>query len=118
MATKKKAPAGDAAPAAASTPARKFPAGARKKKDDPAPGSTPAAGAPEAGAVTVAPVETVAPATVALEATVAPATVVPAGPSDEAIRARAWAIWRMYGGSPMQNWLRAEAELRQEAAKG
>ena len=102
MATKKKAPA-DAAPAAEAKPARKFPAGARKKKTDaPVPAEVPAtADAPTAGDAA------------------APDAVAPAahGPSTDAIRARAWAIWRMYGGSPMQNWLRAEAELREEAAK-
>jgi hypothetical protein len=96
MATKKKAPSTDAAPPAAATPTRKFPAGARKKKAD-------------------APVQPEVPVA---EAAPSGETDAPPGPSDEAIRARAWAIWRMYGGSPMQNWLRAEAELREEAAKG
>ena len=95
MPTKKKAtPAEGSAPA---TPARKFPAGARKKKTD-----APAA---KAAPVDAAPVAAEPVVEVSVEA-----------PSEDAIRARAWAIWRMHGGTPMQNWLRAEAELRAEAA--
>ena len=109
MATKKKAPSTDAAPPAAATPTRKFPAGARKKKADAPvqPGDAGSESRDEGGATPVA-----------AEAAPSGETDAPPGPSDEAIRARAWAIWRMYGGSPMQNWLRAEAELREEAAKG
>jgi hypothetical protein len=99
MPTKKKAtPAEGSAPA---TPARKFPAGARKKKAD----------ADEAPAAKAAPVDA---APVAAEPVV---EVSVEAPSEDAIRARAWAIWRMHGGTPMQNWLRAEAELRAEAPK-
>ncbi len=108
MATKKKAPSADAAPAAEAKTARKFPAGARKRKAD----TDPASG------VAPAPVEpVVVPAIAPVAAGVVPPIAADA-PAQEAIRARAWAIWRMYGGSPMQNWLRAEAELRDEAAKG
>jgi hypothetical protein len=39
----------------------------------------------------------------------------PAAPLPEAIRARAYALWKERGGSAMENWLQAEAELRAQA---
>lgn len=103
MTTKKKsaskAPEEGAAPVAATAaPTKaKFPAGSRKKKgDEPAESITTAGTATTATQATPAPAE--APATVA--------------PTHDAIRARAFAIWKERGGSAVENWLQAEAELR------
>jgi len=99
MATKKKtAGTGNTEAAeAAAKPARKFPANARKKKDS---AETAEVAAPEAAAVGVA------AETPALEAPPKPS------PSPDAIRARAFALWKERGGSAVANWLQAEAELR------
>ncbi len=98
MATKKKAaskePSTSVAPVdAAATPKKaKFPAGSRKKKGD----DTPV----EAVVTAEAP---------AAEAVV---TLAPMEPTHDAIRARAFQIWKERGGSAVANWLQAEAELR------
>ncbi len=98
MASKKKTPSD--APAA---PA-KFPARARKKS---------------ALAEVAPPPEEAMPVAVAAPVEVTPLVVVdtavavePVEPTQEAIRAHAYALWRAEGGSAQANWLRAEAELR------
>ena len=96
MATKKKS--ASKAPETSATPVEetsapkkaKFPAGSRKKKDDEV-------------AESVVTVEAAAPPTKATP---------PVEPTQDAIRARAFAIWKERGGSPVANWLQAEAELR------
>lgn len=61
--------------------------------------------------VDAAPVETPAVEVDAAPAE-APAVV---EPSADAIRARAFALWQAEGGGALDNWLRAEAELRAQA---
>lgn len=109
MATKKKS--SKEAPSASAQPA-KFPARARKK-------TVAAENAPtvsDAGAAVVEVAGTVPalvthpePVVVAVAERVA---VVAVEPTQEAIRAHAYALWRAEGGSAQANWLRAEAELR------
>jgi hypothetical protein len=103
MATKKKtAETTNPEPAdVAAKPARKFPANARKKRD---PAETAELAAPEAAA----------PVAAAAEAPAGEAAPKPE-PSQEAIRARAFALWKERGGSAVENWLQAEAELRAQA---
>jgi hypothetical protein len=100
MATKKK-PSTEAPAAPA-----KFPARARKKVAS----TEVAPEVPAAEAVT-----TEAPAAVVVApapAVAAPVAVEAVEPTVDAIRARAYALWRAEGGSAQANWLRAEAELR------
>jgi len=103
MATKKKtAGTGNTEAAeAAAKPARKFPANARKKKDS-------------AETAEVAAPEVAAPVAAAAEAPAGEAAPKPE-PSQEAIRARAFALWKERGGSAVENWLQAESELRAQA---
>jgi hypothetical protein len=81
----------------------KFPARGRKK-----PAGTGAPAVAEAAAPVAEAVVTAAPTAAPAEAP----PVVAVEPTPEAIRARAYAIWRAEGGNAQANWLRAEAELR------
>jgi hypothetical protein len=85
---------------------------ATKKQTTPPTGDAPprkkrAKKAPEITALTTLPAEpTDLPPSVAPTPSVAPI------PSEDAIRRRAYDLWRDGGADPLENWLRAERELR------
>jgi hypothetical protein len=90
------------------TPPAKFPAKARKRAGDTAPATAETA---ETAAKKTARASKAVETDVAEVATT-PVAAAPAEPTHDAIRQRAFELWRAHGGASLDNWLRAETELR------
>ncbi len=101
----KKTPPSETAPA-------KFPAKARKRAGDTATAEAAATAGTAAPAAKKTARASKAVETDVAEVATAPVAAAPAEPTQDAIRQRAFELWRAHGGASLDNWLRAEAELR------